>query len=122
MRGFYSILLLLLSNVFMTLAWYGHLQFKKITWLQGAGLIAVILISWGLAFFEYIFQVPANRLGFKETGGPFNLFQLKIIQEVISISVFTVFAIYIFKTDKFSWNYLIGFIFLILAVYFIFKK
>lgn len=122
MRGAYSILLLVLSNVFMTLAWYGHLQFKKITWLHVTSLFAVILISWGLAFFEYIFQVPANRIGFKENGGPFNMFQLKIIQEVISISVFTVFAIFIFKTDHFTWNYLIGFIFLILAVYFIFKK
>ncbi len=122
MRGAYSILLLVLSNVFMTLAWYGHLQFKKITWLHVTSLFAVILISWGLAFFEYIFQVPANRIGFKENGGPFNMFQLKIIQEVISISVFTVFAIFIFKTDRFTWNYLIGFIFLILAVYFIFKK
>lgn len=122
MRGAYSILLLVLSNVFMTLAWYGHLQFKKISWLHVTSLFAVILISWGLAFFEYIFQVPANRIGFKENGGPFNMFQLKIIQEVISISVFTVFAIFIFKTDRFTWNYLIGFVFLILAVYFIFKK
>ena len=122
MRGVYSILLLLLSNIFMTLAWYGHLQFKKISWLQVSGLAAVILISWGLAFFEYLFQVPANRIGFKDNGGPFNLFQLKIIQEVISITIFTIFAVWIFKTDKLSWNHLIGFIFLLLAVYFIFKK
>lgn len=122
MRGVYTIVLLLLSNVFMTLAWYGHLQFKKISWLQVSGLVAAILISWGLAFFEYIFQVPANRIGFRENGGPFNLFQLKIIQEVISISVFTIFAVWIFKTDKLSWNHLIGFTFLFLAVYFIFKK
>lgn len=106
----------------MTLAWYGHLQVKKISWMQGAGLLSLILVSWGLAFFEYIFQVPANRIGFNENGGPFNLFQLKIIQEVISITVFTVFAVYIFKTDKLSLNYILGFIFMILAVYFIFKK
>ncbi|HRH01266.1 MAG TPA: DMT family protein [Bacteroidia bacterium] len=122
MRGIYTILLLVLSNLFMTLAWYGHLQVKKISWMQGAGLLSLILVSWGLAFFEYIFQVPANRIGFNDNGGPFNLFQLKIIQEVISITVFTVFAVYIFKTDKLSLNYIIGFIFMILAVYFIFKK
>lgn len=122
MRGVYTILLLLLSNIFMTLAWYGHLQFKKVSWLQVSGLAAVILISWGLAFFEYIFQVPANRIGFKENGGPFNLFQLKIIQEVISLVVFTIFAVWIVKTDKLTWNHLIGFVFLILSVYFIFKK
>lgn len=122
MRGIYTILLLVLSNIFMTLAWYGHLQVKKISWMQGAGLLGLILVSWGLAFFEYIFQVPANRIGFNDNGGPFNLFQLKIIQEVISITVFTVFAVYIFKTDKLSLNYIIGFVFMILAVYFIFKK
>ncbi len=122
MRGIYTILLLVLSNIFMTLAWYGHLQVKKISWMQGAGLLSLILVSWGLAFFEYIFQVPANRIGFNDNGGPFNLFQLKIIQEVISITVFTVFAVYIFKTDKLSLNYIIGFVFMILAVYFIFKK
>ncbi len=122
MRGIYTILLLVLSNIFMTLAWYGHLQVKKISWMQGAGLLSLILVSWGLAFFEYIFQVPANRIGFNDNGGPFNLFQLKIIQEVISITVFTVFAVYIFKTDKLSLNYILGFIFMILAVYFIFKK
>jgi uncharacterized protein (DUF486 family) len=122
LRGIYTILLLVLSNIFMTLAWYGHLQVKKISWMQGAGLLSLILVSWGLAFFEYIFQVPANRIGFNDNGGPFNLFQLKIIQEVISITVFTVFAVYIFKTDKLSLNYIIGFVFMILAVYFIFKK
>jgi len=122
LRGIYTILLLVLSNIFMTLAWYGHLQVKKISWMQGAGLLSLILVSWGLAFFEYIFQVPANRIGFNDNGGPFNLFQLKIIQEVISITVFTVFAVYIFKTDKLSLNYILGFIFMILAVYFIFKK
>ena len=122
MKGILSILLLLLSNVFMTFAWYGHLQFKKITWLQGAGLIAVILISWGLAFFEYVFQVPANKIGFRENGGPFSLFELKIIQEVISLTVFTLIAVYIFRTEKLAWNHLVGFLFMTLAVFFIFKK
>ena len=122
MKGLYAILLLLLSNVFMTFAWYGHLQFKKISWLQGAGLVAVILISWGLAFFEYVFQVPANKIGFRENGGPFSLFELKIIQEVISLTVFTLIAVYIFRTEKLAWNHVVGFLFMTLAVFFIFKK
>jgi uncharacterized protein (DUF486 family) len=122
MKSLYTILLLTISNLFMTFAWYGHLQFKKITWLHGLGLVGVILISWGLAFFEYVFQVPANRIGFEENGGPFNLFQLKVIQEVISLSVFTLCAVYVFRTDKLGWNHLVGFGLLIAAVYVIFKK
>src|SRR6478609_3174909 len=122
MKGLSSILLLVLSNLFMTFAWYGHLQFKKISWLQGIGLIGVIMISWGLAFFEYIFQVPANKVGFRENGGPFSLFELKIIQEVISLTVFTLVAVFIFRTDKLGWNHLVGFLFMVLAVFFIFKK
>jgi len=122
MKALTTILLLTISNLFMTFAWYGHLQFKKITWLHGMGLVGVILISWGLAFFEYVFQVPANRIGFEENGGPFNLFQLKVIQEVISLSVFTLCAVYVFRTDKLGWNHLVGFGLLIAAVYVIFKK
>lgn len=122
MKTLYTIGLLTVSNLFMTFAWYGHLQFKKITWLHGLGLIGVILISWGLAFFEYVFQVPANRIGFEENGGPFNLFQLKVIQEVISLTVFTLCAVYVFKTDKLGWNHLVGFALLVAAVYVIFKK
>ncbi|MGX9984959.1 DMT family protein [Soonwooa purpurea] len=117
-----TIVLLVLSNTFMSLAWYGHLKFKDMNWSQNLGLISIILISWGIAFFEYVLQVPANRLGFKENGGPFNLWQLKVIQEVISLSVFTVFAIFVFKNETLRTNHLIGFGFLILAVYFIFKK
>ncbi|WP_022825133.1 DMT family protein [Hymenobacter norwichensis] len=122
MKTLYTVGLLTISNLFMTFAWYGHLQFKKITWLHGLGLVGVILISWGLAFFEYVFQVPANRIGFEENGGPFNLFQLKVIQEVISLSVFTLCAVYVFKTDKLGWNHLVGFALLVAAVYVIFKK
>ena len=103
----------------MTLAWYSHLQFKKISWLQGVGLLGVILISWGLAFFEYLFQVPANKIGYAGNGGPFNLWQLKVLQEVITLSVFTIFTVLVFKTEAFRMNHLIGFGFLILAVYFI---
>jgi uncharacterized protein (DUF486 family) len=122
MKGIYTIALLIASNIFMTMAWYGHLQFKKMTWFSSLGLVSIILISWGLAFFEYIFQVPANRIGYENNGGPFNMFELKIIQEVISVSVFSFFTIYVFKTDKLEWNYIVGFIFLLLAVFFIFKK
>lgn len=122
MKQFNTVLLLIFSNIFMTLAWYGHLQFKKLGWFQNSGLFIIILLSWGMAFFEYCFQVPANRLGSTEYGGPFSLFQLKIVQEVITLIVFTLMAIFVFKTDTFRWNYAVGFLFMILAVYFVFKK
>lgn len=114
--------LLVLSNAFMTLAWYGHLKFKELNWFNSLGLVGVILISWGIALFEYSLQVPANRIGFSENGGPFNLWQLKVIQEVITLTVFAVFAIVFFKSEPFRVNHVIGFVFLVLAVYFIFKK
>ena len=122
MRGFYSIILLVLSNAFMTLAWYGHLKFKDMKWSQSLPLIVVILISWGIALFEYLLQVPANRIGYKEYGGPFSLLQLKVIQEVITLVVFLAFSLIFFKNESFRLNHLIGFVFLVLAVYFIFKK
>jgi len=122
MRAFYTILLLILSNTFMTFAWYGHLKFKDMKWSQSLGLVSIILISWGIALFEYILQVPANRTGFKEYGGPFSLVQLKVIQEVITLTVFVIFSLIFFKNETFKVNHLIGFVFLILAVYFIFKK
>jgi uncharacterized protein len=122
MKAFYTILLLVLSNTFMTFAWYGHLKFKEMSWSQNLGLVAIILISWGIALFEYILQVPANRIGFKNNGGPFSLVELKVIQEVITLVVFVLFSLLFFKTETFRWNHFIGFIFLILAVYFVFKK
>ena len=121
-KGFFTIILLVVSNVFMTIAWYGHLKFQEWGWLKKTALWSVILISWGFALFEYIFQVPANRMGFKENGGPFSLFQLKVIQEVITLLVFTVFTIIFFKTESLKWNHLAAFFCLILAVYFVFKK
>ncbi len=121
-KGFFTIMLLVVSNVFMTIAWYGHLKFQEWGWLKKTALWSVILISWGFALFEYIFQVPANRMGFKENGGPFSLFQLKVIQEVITLLVFTVFTIIFFKTESLKWNHLAAFFCLILAVYFIFRK
>lgn len=114
--------MLIASNTFMTFAWYGHLKFKNYNWFKDLNIIWVAIISWGIAFFEYIIQVPANRIGFKEYGGPFSLVQLKVIQEVITLVVFMIFTILFFKTETLKTNHLIGFGFLILAVYFIFKK
>lgn len=122
MKAFTTIILLLLSNTFMTIAWYGHLKFKEMKWFENLGLISVILISWGIALFEYFFQVPANRIGFRENGGPFSLLQLKILQEVITLVVFVIFTTIVFKNENFRLNHIIGFGLLILAVYFIFKK
>lgn len=106
----------------MTFAWYGHLKFKEFEWSKNLGLFVVILISWGLAFFEYLFQVPANRLGFKDDGGPFNLVQLKTIQEALTIIIFMVFTTVFFKNEKLAWNHLVGFMLIVLAVFVIFKK
>lgn len=104
------IVLLLISNIFMTFAWYGHLKHRSMP------ILVVILVSWGIAFFEYCFQVPANRMGY----AVYNAAQLKTIQEVITLLVFSVFSVLYLK-EQFRWNYLIGFIFIILAVFFIFK-
>lgn len=122
MRGVKTILFLLISNTFMTLAWYGHLKFKEFSWGKSLGLFSVIMISWGLAFFEYVFQVPANRAGFKENGGPFSLVQLKTIQEAITLTVFALFTIIFFKEEKLGWNHLVGFGLIVVAVFVIFKK
>ena len=122
MKGVLTIALLVVSNIFMTCAWYGHLKLKEVKWFEAWPLIAVILFSWGIALFEYMFQVPANRIGFRENGGPFSLLQLKVIQEVITLVVFTVFSLVVFKNETFRWNHLVGFAFLVLAVYFIFRK
>jgi len=121
-QGLLTILLLFLSNSFMTLAWYGHLKFSNWLNIRNKGLFFIILISWGIAFFEYCLMVPANRLGHSEFGGPFNIWQLKIIQEAISITVFIVFALFFFRTETFRTDYLLGFLFLLLSVYFFFKK
>ena len=122
MKALLTIGLLVLSNAFMTLAWYGHLKFKEMKWSQSLGLVSIILISWGIALFEYALQVPANRIGFRENGGPFSLVQLKVIQEVITLVVFVIFSVMFFKHETFKWNHVVGFVLLILAVYFIFKK
>ncbi len=110
-RAITPIILLLISNIFMTFAWYGHLKFRS------SALWAVILVSWGIAFFEYCFQVPANRIGY----GTYNAAQLKTIQEVITLVVFSGFSVLYLK-EQFKWNYLVGFALIVLAVFFIFKK
>ena len=107
-----TVLLLIASNIFMTCAWYGHLKFK---WLEGKPLPLVILAAWMIAFFEYCFQVPANRIGFNS--GQFDGYQLKVIQEVITLVVFVVFAWIVLK-ERPSWNYAVSFAFMLLAVYF----
>ena len=122
MKALYTVLLLVMSNSFMTIAWYGHLKFKEMRWFDNLGLIAIVLISWSIALFEYFFQVPANRIGYKGNGGPFSLVELKVIQEVITLLVFLGFSVIAFKTETIKTNHIIGFGFLILAVYFIFKK
>ncbi len=113
--------LLIVSNVFMTIAWYGHLRMREFSWFSSLPLFVVILISWGIAFFEYCFQVPANRIGFQENGGPFTLMQLKVIQEVITLSVFIVFSIIVFKVDV-RWNHILAMLLMVGAVYLVFKQ
>lgn len=121
-RSVMTILLLIASNTFMTIAWYGHLRFKDLSFLKNTGLWGAVLISWGIAFFEYMLMVPANKMGSNINGGPFNMWQLKLIQEVISISVFVVFTLLFFKTDQLRWNHFVGFLLLLGAVYFFFRK
>lgn len=120
MNALYTILLLLASNIFMTLAWYGHLKMQDMNIIQhGTPLLFVILLSWGIAFFEYCLQVPANRIGFEGNGGPFTLMQLKVIQEVITLVVFIVFSVLAFHMPI-KWNHLVACALLIGAVYFVF--
>lgn len=122
LSALYTVLLLVASNTFMTFAWYGHLKLKEFSWFASLPLWGVILFSWGIAFFEYCCQVPANRIGFIENGGPFTLIQLKIIQEVITLVVFVIFSTIAFKTEDFRWNHILAFVLLIAAVYLVFKK
>ena len=111
--------LLVMSNVFMTMAWYGHLKFSQMKGFDKLGLVAIVLISWGIALFEYFFQVPANRIGFRENGGPFSLMQLKILQEVITLVVFILFSMIAFDMHV-KWNHIVAGLCLIAAVYFVF--
>jgi uncharacterized protein (DUF486 family) len=111
MTAIWPLVLLLISNIFMTFAWYGHLKYtnKPLFW--------VILVSWGIAFFEYCFQVPANRIGIQT----YTPAQLKTLQEVITLTVFAVFSVFYLK-EPFRWNYAVGFVLIFLAVFVVFKK
>lgn len=115
-----TIILLIISNIFMTFAWYGHLKLQETGVSKSWPLFVVILFSWGIALFEYCFMIPANRIGFHENGGPFSLFQLKIIQEVITLTVFTIVAMFLFKGETLHWNHLAAFLCLVAAVCFTF--
>lgn len=121
-KGLISILLLVVSNVFMTLAWYGNLKLEQMNVTKDWPLILIILLSWGVALLEYFVMIPANRIGSQITGGPFSLMELKIIQECISLTVFTIIVATIFKGEPIRWNHLVSFGCIILAVVFAFWK
>ena len=123
MNPWLTIALLVVSNVFMTFAWYGHLKLQNMNVItSNTPLYIVVLISWGLAFLEYSFQVPANKFGYVENGGSFSLMQLKVIQEVITLVVFTLFTVLFFKGEQLHWNHFAAFLCLIAAVYLVFLK
>ena len=123
MKLFYTIGLLIVSNIFMTFAWYGHLKLQQLKiFSDHTPLYVIIFLSWMLALPEYTCQVPANRIGYDGNGGPFSIMQLKVIQEVISLTVFTVFVTVFFNGETLRWNHLAAAVCLVLAVYFVFYK
>ena len=117
-----TIILLVISNVFMTFAWYGHLKLGQAGISTSWPLILVILFSWGIALLEYMCQVPANRIGFEGNGGPYSLMQLKVMQEVITLVVFVIFCSFAFQGFEIRWNHYLAFLLLIGAVYLVFMK
>src|SRR5690606_11311146 len=121
MKALLTIGLLILSNSFMVLSWYGHLKFHEWKWFNKLRLVSIILITCGIARFRYIFQVPPNRIGFRDNGGPLSLIHPKLNQEVLSLLVFAAFTLLIFKTEPFRANHYKAFVYLILAVYFMYK-
>ena len=121
MKGALTILLLLISNIFMTFAWYGHLKFQELAFFKKTGVLGVIIASWLIAFLEYCFMVPANRIGYVGNGGPFSLLHLKVIQEIVTLVVFVGFSLFFFKSETLRWNHYVGCLLLVLAVYFIRK-
>ena len=122
MKGILTVLMLVVSNVFMTFAWYGNLKLDEMKITTDWPLILIILASWGVALLEYLVMIPANRIGFVDHGGPFNLMQLKVIQEAISITVFTVIATTVFNNEALQWNHIVAFILIVGAVFFAFLK
>ena len=118
-----TLALLIVSNCFMTLAWYGNLKLQDMKVISpNTSIVFIVLISWCVARLEYSFLIPANRIGSEINGGPFSLVQLKVIQEVISCLVFGVIVSILFKGESLQWNHLVAVIFLVLAVYFVFMK
>lgn len=119
-KGLLTVLMLVVSNVFMTFAWYGNLKLQQMKLITDWPLILIILVSWGMAFFEYTFMIPANRIGSQINGGPYNLMQLKVIQESVSLIVFTLIVALVFKTEQLRWNHLVAFLLIVAAVFFAF--
>lgn len=120
LQGIQTIVLLFFANILMIIAWYAHLKLAEFPWFQKWPLILVIVLSWGIAFFEYCLQVPANKIGFEGNGGPFNLMQLKILQEVITLTVFVLFSVIAFHMQL-RWNHIVAGLLMIAAVYFVFR-
>lgn len=118
----WTVVLLVVSNVFMTVAWYGHLKLQTTGISANWPLYAVILFSWGIALLEYCCQVPANRMGFEGNGGPYSLIQLKVMQEVITLVVFVVFSLWAFEGFELRWNHYLAFCLLVAAVWLVFLK
>lgn len=121
-RAILTVLMLCISNIFMTFAWYGHLKLQEMNISTSWPLIGIILFSWGIALFEYCFMVPANRIGSQINGGPFSLVELKVIQEVVSLTVFSVVVLFVFKGESIHWNHVAAFACLVAAVFFVFWK
>ena len=117
-----TLILLVISNIFMTFAWYGHLKLSSAGISTSWPLYAVILFSWGKALLEFCCQVPANRIGYEGNGGPFSLIQLKVMQEVITLVVFVVFSLIAFEGFELRWNHIAAFVLLVGAVYLVFMK
>ena len=117
-----TVLLLIVSNIFMTLAWYGHLKLQQTGVSSNWPLYLVVLLSWGIALIEYSFMVPANRIGFAGNGGPFSLVQLKVMQECITLVVFTIFTKIAFKGTHIGWNHIVAFLLIVAAVYLVFME
>ena len=122
MQVFWTILLLIISNIFMTFAWYGNLKLQEMNVTTSWPLVLIIVASWGVALFEYSFMIPANRIGSQINGGPFSLVELKVIQEVISLTVFSIIVMFVFKGEAIHWNHIAAFICLVAAVLFVFWK
>lgn len=117
-----TVLLLIVSNIFMTLAWYGHLKLQQTGVSSNWPLYLVVLLSWGIALIEYSFMVPANRIGFAGNGGPFSLVQLKVMQECITLVIFTIFTMIAFKGTHIGWNHIVAFMLIVAAVYLVFME